>query len=324
MREFEKLEDSALFQRLTQSTDRAVLALATTVQSVATQAAALLATVVVDMPLYTLHNERHILNVIGWMESLLESKGIEQLSPFECALCLLAAYTHDLGMTLSQQERDALPTDRDYHRFRDRYLEERHLIDSLRDAGEHYRANLIENHLRTEYLRVTHADGMARRLCARLREIAPHLVYRGLDYRRQLELVAISHNHPVEWLRLQFEKEDLAWRDTVGKNEAVNFPFVGILLRLADVMDFDSSRTPTILFRHIGLDRELANRFEKISSQEWKKHLAITGIEWPKGDGPLTYRGELPASGSGKRHPRFRRPNPAGSEPGGVRVAPFA
>ncbi|MBZ5617314.1 MAG: hypothetical protein LAQ69_01085 [Acidobacteriia bacterium] len=290
MREFEKLESSALMQRLIHSTDREVLALATTVQSVATKAAALLATVVVDMPLYTLHNERHILNVIGWMESLLEDKGIERLSPFECGLCLLAAYSHDLGMTLSRQECDALPTDPDYLRFRDRYLEERHLIDGLREAGEHHRANLIENHLRTEYLRVTHADGMAKRLCARLGEIAPDLVYRGVDYRRQLELVAISHNHPVEWLRLQFEKEDLAWHETVGKNEAINFPFVGILLRLADVMDFDSSRTPSILFRHIGLDRELANRFEEISGQEWKKHLAITGIDWLAGDGLLTYR----------------------------------
>jgi hypothetical protein len=290
MRELEKLDSSALMQRLTRSVDHEVRVLATTVQSTATRAAQLLATVVVDMPLYTLHNERHILNVIGWMESLLEDEGIERLSMFECAVCILAAYTHDLGMTLSQQERDDLPTDPDYLRFRDRYLEERYLIDTLREAGEHHRANLIENHLRTEYMRGTHADEMAKRMCARLAEIAPQLVYRGVDYRRQLELVAISHNRPVEWLRLQFEKERLDWRETVGKNEAVNFPFVGILLRLGDVMDFDSSRTPSILFRHIGLDRELASRFEQISSQEWRKHLAVTGIEWPVGANLLSYR----------------------------------
>ena len=34
-------------------------------------AAVLLDSVAQNMPLYTLHNERHILNVIGWMERLL-------------------------------------------------------------------------------------------------------------------------------------------------------------------------------------------------------------------------------------------------------------
>jgi hypothetical protein len=55
-------------------------------------------------------------------------------------------------------------------------------------------------------------------------------------------------------------------------------------------MDFDSSRTPSILFRHLGLEGDLADQFEDISAKEWKKHLAITGIEWPAGSGPLTYR----------------------------------
>jgi hypothetical protein len=290
MRELENLEASALMHSLTRSAESELRALVATVQSIAAKAAQLLSTVVVDMPLYTLHNERHVLNVLGWMESLLGDKAIRNLSALECAICILAAYTHDLGMTLDKQEREALPSDPDYLRFRDRYLEERHLVDHLREAGERFRADLIENHLSTEYLRTTHADGMASRMCRRLQAIAPECVYRGFDYRRHLEIVAISHNHPVEWLRLQCEKEHLSWRETVGRNEPVNFALIGILLRLADAMDFDSSRTPSILFRHLGLDTELAGRFEEISSQEWKKHLAITGIEWPVADGPLTYR----------------------------------
>jgi len=289
MRELRDLEESALMTRLTRSADPELRSLVTEVQSAAIQSAQLLSTVVADMPLYTLHNERHVLNVIGWMESLLDSS-IENLSALECAVSILAAYTHDLGMTLSSQERDALPSDRGYLRFRDGYVEERHLVEALHQAGEHYRASLIENHLRTEYVRTTHADQLATRLRKRLGVIAPRYVYRGFDYRRHLEIVAISHNHPVEWLRLQCEKEQLSWRETVRRNEPVNFACIGILLRLADLLDFDSSRTPTVLFRHLGLDAALANRFEKISSQEWKKHLAITGIEWPSGGDVLTYR----------------------------------
>ena len=296
MKVLNNLEESALMQRLRTSTDPDVLALAVTVANIAAKAAHLLGTVVVNMPLYTLHDERHhILNVIAWMERILEVEGINKLSPLECALSLLAAYTHDLGMTLSNEEFDGLDTNLEYQRFRDRYLEERHLITTLRAAGNSHRANLIENHLLTEYLRKTHAyDSLSTRLCTRLQEIAPDLTYKRVPYRRQLELIAISHNHDVAWLRQQLEKEHFPIRTTIGSSEHVNFPFIGILLRLADIMDFDASRTPTILFRHFGLDREfedLTNNLKgpSASSQEWKKHLAITGTPWDTTTNVLTY-----------------------------------
>ena len=295
MRVLNNLKESALMQRLRESKDNDVLALAVTVADVAKKAAHLLGTVVVNMPLYTLHNERHILNVIAWMETILEVEGIKKLSPLECALSLLAAYTHDLGMTLSIEEFNGLDTNQEYQRFRDRYLEERHLITTLRAAGNTHRVNLIENHLLTEYLRQTHAyDKLSTRLCARLKTIAPELTYKGVPYRRQLELIAISHNHNVAWLRHQLEKEKLPIRTTIGSSEHVNFPFIGILLRLGDIMDFDASRTPSILFRHFGLDREfedLTNNLKgsSASSQEWKKHLAITGTLWDPKTNVLTY-----------------------------------
>jgi hypothetical protein len=224
MREIETLESSALMRRLIASTEPEVRGLAASVQSAAIESAHLLSTVVVDMPLYTLHNERHILNVIGWMEHLLGHGGIEGLSMLECAVSILAAYTHDLGMTLGKEERDALPRDPDYLRFRERYGDERHLIDALRRNAKNYRADLIENHLRTEYLKMTHADLFTKRLGRRLRLVMPHCVYQGLDYLRHLELVAVSHNQPVEWLRLQSEREGLSWRETVGRNEPVANP----------------------------------------------------------------------------------------------------
>jgi HD-GYP domain-containing protein (c-di-GMP phosphodiesterase class II) len=123
MRELQNLEESALMKRLAHATDLELRRLIADVQSAAVKSAHLLSTVVVDMPLYTLHNERHVLNVIGWMESLVGDKGIERLSALECAISILAAYTHDLGMTLSDEERVALPLDSDYLKFRDRYVE---------------------------------------------------------------------------------------------------------------------------------------------------------------------------------------------------------
>jgi hypothetical protein len=281
-----------------------MISIAALVHEVTEKAKDILATVVVDMPLFTLHNERHSLNVIGWMEDLLGPEGIQILSPLECALCILAAYVHDLGMTLDKAESNSLANDSDYMRFRDLHLEECHLINTLIKSGQQYpliklkqqyRANVLESHLRTEYLRVTHSDSVGTRLRTRLQSIAPKLTYRGVDFRRQLELVSISHNQPTEWLRLQFEREGLRWDDTIGNGERVNFCLPGLLLRLADIMDFDASRTPAILFQHIGLDNMLASRFEDISSQEWNKHLAITGITSLGNGDTLTYRaGDCP------------------------------
>jgi hypothetical protein len=97
VREIEKFEASAFMGKLSEGSSAECAHLVSTVTSVAKQAADVLKTVVRDMPLYTLHDERHVLNVIGWMESLLQPNTIaEGLSHFECALCILAAYTHDL------------------------------------------------------------------------------------------------------------------------------------------------------------------------------------------------------------------------------------
>ncbi len=191
MRSITSLEGSALMERLRPFE---MAPFAGRILDVTKNASAILSTVAKDMPLFTLHNERHSLNVIGWMEDLLGTKGIQSLSPLECAFCILAAYVHDLGMTLDKAESDSLSNTKDYMRFRDQRREECHLIDALIESKQLYRANVIESYLRTEYLRITHSDALGLRLRTRLRAIAPELTYQGFDFRRQLELVAISHN----------------------------------------------------------------------------------------------------------------------------------
>ena len=279
-----ELKESGLFKRLTDT------ALKNSVEQAAAKSAALLATVVRDMPLYTLHNERHILNVIGWMESLIGGQdGIQNLSELECAFAVLAAYVHDLGMTLNAAERAELEKDEAYNRHRDRFTEEVAQIVRLRSQGSHHLANLIENHIITDYVRVTHAGEVNRRLATRIHEIAPGFEFGGVPLGFQLELLALSHNHDVAWLRLECERRTLPWHTSIAGNR-LNLPFLGILLRLADIMDFDSSRTPTILFRHLGLDQPLADRFSIISEGEWKKHLAITDTPISPGGNSVSYR----------------------------------
>jgi hypothetical protein len=60
------------------------------------------------MPQYTLHEERHFLNVLAIMDALVPDEVMARFGAVDCALPILAAYMHDLGMALSQDEYDCL------------------------------------------------------------------------------------------------------------------------------------------------------------------------------------------------------------------------
>jgi hypothetical protein len=78
------------------------------VRKVANRAAWINSQVCRDMPQYTLHEERHFLNVLGIMDALVPDAILNHMTPLECALPILTAYTHDLGMALSEVEQDKL------------------------------------------------------------------------------------------------------------------------------------------------------------------------------------------------------------------------
>ena len=274
-----------------------------TVNKTATHAAPLLSRVQDYMPLYTFHNERHILNIIGWMDWLTEPIR-ESMSPLEAALCLLSAYTHDLGMALSREQHQELVggNDRDFERFRHGHQEASAQIDRLYCEGKRPAAQVIENHLITGYLRGTHSDQRAHRMKEQLNEIVEVsgdsnlFNYGSFDFRFQLELISISHNQKVDWLRKQLT----SGLTTEEGDVETNFVLPSLVLRLADIMDFDASRTPEILFRHLGLednvgDLELdqcafvAKSIEE-SRREWRKHLAVSGIDCDADRNAVTYQ----------------------------------
>jgi hypothetical protein len=124
--------------------------------------------------------------------------------------------------------------------------------------------------------------------------------YGGTDYQQWLVLIGVSHGHGVGWLRDQLTRPHGGPDDfliLVGRGERVNLAFPGLLLRLADIMDFDATRTPRILFNHIGIDNA-------VSLKEWNKHLAITGWDLetpPSGEPRLTY------SATPCRHPVYEK-----------------
>ena len=231
--------------------------LVSSVEEVAKQSKYILNQIVRYLPQYTLHDDRHILNVLSLMDWLTLDDVMKQLAPLECALCILAAYVHDLGMALSDEEygkldEPASPKGEQYRRFRDLYPEELRQIQRLMRTGnpaDAKRAKLIDGHILAEYIRRTHADPSVNRVNDWLEKIKKEtgeekLFYCGnYPYQFHLARIGLSHNMPAGWLRERLAgsgSPDL-FSHQVG-SDRVNLAFPGLLLRLADIMDFDATR----------------------------------------------------------------------------------
>ena len=202
------------------------------------------------------------------MELLTPEDVLSQLSPLEVGLCILAAYTHDLGMAMPTEERQQIngvpegnPDYVKFQNFLDRdFNDEQKTLERLQkseDPVELRRAEFIHGFMLSEYIRTTHSTAEAERIEHWVNEICTvneKVVFTygpaNYDYRIDLISIAASHNQSVNWLRDEMAKTGGHER-ILENNERINFAFPGLLLRLADIMDFDASRTPKILFHHL-------------------------------------------------------------------------
>lgn len=237
MRQLRTYDQSALWARLDElsrsdACDRAAVDhLKSSVRKIADYSAWISTQVCRYMPQYTLHEERHFLNVLAIMEALLPDDVIGKLTPLECALPILTAYTHDLGMALSQQEHDALFDESTEHgkhfsSYRTRFDEERRQLERWRKRFEELksqtddesrrvaaqakkRIDVIEGHVLASYLRDTHTKDEQVRLRDWLEAIKQEtgdnnlFRYGNYKYQRILVLIGISHGRDGRWLRRQ-------------------------------------------------------------------------------------------------------------------------
>lgn len=209
-------------------------------------------------PMYTLHDETHICSVLRRMADLL-GDSVDRLSRDEAAMLILAACCHDIGMSCSEQERDGLLGDRDRLA---QYLERNHS-----EYVKAYAANPDEPEL---------TDGMLQKYL------------RSIHHERASELLGGIEWPAVLWGRV--DRDDLVrvcqshGEFAVDLNgmagiQTVDLRFCAILLRLADILDFDTSRAPRAVYDYSGLERAEGDD-AKVSREEWQKHMASQGFDF--------------------------------------------
>ena len=209
-------------------------------------------------PLYTLHDETHICNVLRIMAQLL-GPSIDKLNRDEAAMLILAACCHDVGMSYSAQDKQDVLQDKDRL---DQYLEKHH-DEYVKAYAENTEVPTLTEEIQRNYLRSIHHE----RISELLNSIEwPDCLWGKVD---QDDLVRVCQSHG----RNPSDLNDLECTPTI------DLRFCAILLRLADILDFDITRAPKTLYHYCGFDH--ANgREAKISQTEWHKHIASQGFEF--------------------------------------------
>lgn len=226
-------------------------------------------------PEFTLHDDTHLLRVTELIFRLLPRAG-ELLSPVEIALLILAAHFHDQGMVATQEEIQGLQADPAFKLFRENwYLSHPNLTDlrqRLQDGRPlgpgHARASTLEKELDaallTDYVRQTH--GQRSYAFVRSFDADPRWAVGGTSLAQFVARLCLSHVRPAQDLNAT---NGFRHDEVIGTYQ-VNMPYLGLLLRLADILDFDRDRTPDSLYRSLHFR-------SPVSLAEWAKHRAVEG-----------------------------------------------
>jgi molecular chaperone HtpG len=272
---FARLQKSLIYKTLKlhcQEKDTEVVALVDKVVSDSFQRTK---TIIKHMGEFTLHDGDHLFKVLNLMERLLTEDGIKELSVPELMLLCLSAFFHDAGMAPDEKEIIAwkkiwdwspvfenAEEEESYNKFKRFYSarpDQESILQKLITQGKNSDADTIKAYLLTEFIRQTHAE--------RARELINQhyngkIIYRDTDLTSEFAQICFSHNEDALGL-LELDKNYLC-----GPNVYACLPMVGVILRLADILDFDGKRTPPILYSQLYVRHP-------VSIKEWNKHRSV-------------------------------------------------
>ncbi|MBQ9514775.1 MAG: ATP-binding protein [Ruminococcus sp.] len=199
-------------------------------------------------PNYTLHDITHIRNVCKWMTDLLGSRKNE-LSASEAALLVMSACCHDIGMSVSKEQEEKLLDNTKTHEWIEYFK------SHLKDEEEYSKTKRISAKMLRNYIRVHHHNRIGTQISRQ--EWPQSLTQEGINRDNLIDLCK-SHGESLNEIN-------------IPRGIKFDFRLCAVLLRLADILDFDSSRAPSKLFQHLGL--ESPEDFEhSISQMEWMKN----------------------------------------------------
>ena len=230
------------------------------------------------VPQFTLHDAGHAQRVADRMAEIIPDYTFERLEPLECALLILSAYLHDMGMSPPRSELELyenLLFDGTTKGFEQAeletftgYLAERWRVTETplgRDRRDHPRPRFVEQII-TDWVRINHVRRGTHIVSEHCLPKGPwRFDYMGVDYRPWLRRLCESHGEPPTAL----ENHRSFGPEHIGQGpETCNLQYLAMVLRVADVIEFDRERAPEVLYHHQDI-----NDWKSVS--EWNKHLEV-------------------------------------------------
>jgi Histidine kinase-, DNA gyrase B-, and HSP90-like ATPase len=269
-------KESKLWTLLNANSDTSTNALKENVLTLCDEASQRMKMAIRYFPEYTLHDDAHLLRVAEIIPMILGDT-LEQLNPVELALLLLGSFFHDIGMVPTEPEYETLMKSSHYALFRERWivnhpnyaeiqkqLQTSKLTQSGIAANRKY-LDELDQALLTDYLRQTHAFASGEYV-RNLYSSDKRIEIYGINLSDYVAKVCMAHGVDIGEVT---PENGYNYDEKIGKF-AVNLSFVSILIRLADILDFDRERTPDSLYQSIHFT-------SKISISEWEKHRSVQG-----------------------------------------------
>ncbi|RCR67451.1 HD domain-containing protein [Larkinella punicea] len=195
---------------------------------------------------YTLHNTGHSNRIMEYMYNFIND--ISQLSDLEiCVLCY-SALLHDIGMAVWDDEILQIKNDNyvsskgNYSAYSKYYSNETIAIQEfIRDMHAERSANYIKNNL----IDKLHLPNQATN-----------------NFAHEIALICQSHTENTDWILKNLNNH------VVKGDYTFNPQYCACLLRISDILDIDTQRTPYKLYKLI--------KPKLISDKEWLQHFVIS------------------------------------------------
>lgn len=234
------------------------------VKKICTAGEVLSDTIITFFPTFTFHNGIHIQGVCNWMAELLGER-IDELTAEETALLLMSACWHDSGMSVEKAEREEL-----YKRISDgkneQWRNDQEFYEYFEkhpgDANAYYDDENARERIVCNYVREHHHERARKKL-------------QSLEWPQELTNKSISRELLVDLCQSHGEPLDI--RTPVSAN--IDFELCAILLRLADILDFDADRAPDILFKHLGLDNPQTGEEKKAAKNSKRINWEVSKLK---------------------------------------------
>lgn len=243
---------------------------------------------------YTLHDEVHLLRVTQIMAMILSDEGLEKLNPIEIALLILAAFFHDQGMVLNDDEIEKMNNDNDFNVFKQnwilnhpnfsdihRRISDINLSEMEKDRSIKAYAEL-QNALLSDYIRINHGEAAKNYVEDNYKDDSLWKVS-GISLAHYAGKLCKSHNEDIKNIN---DMNGFRVDENIATYK-VNMQFLAIVLRLADILDFDRDRTPDSIYKTIHFSNN-------VSLIEWEKHKSVYGWEINKDSIQFTMKCEHP------------------------------